>query len=30
MFTPLENTPLKELLDKPILFDANVFMVGIK
>lgn len=28
MFTPLEKTSLQELLDKPILFDANIFMVG--
>lgn len=30
MFTPLEKTPLKELLTKPVLFDANIFMVGIE
>ena len=29
MFTPLEKTALHDLLKKPILFDANIFMVGI-
>ncbi|MBQ3545699.1 MAG: hypothetical protein IJA34_12065 [Lachnospiraceae bacterium] len=29
MITPLKNTALHELLVKPILFDANIFMVGI-
>ena len=29
MFTPLKKTALHELLNKPILFDANIFMVGI-
>ena len=29
MFTPLKNTTLHDLLNKPILFDANIFMVGI-
>jgi hypothetical protein len=30
MFTPLKKTALHELLHKPILFDANIFMVGIE
>ena len=29
MFTPLKKIPLHKLLNKPILFDANIFMVGI-
>ena len=29
MITPLKKTALHDLLDKPILFDANIFMVGI-
>ena len=29
MFTPLQKTALHDLLHKPILFDANIFMVGI-
>lgn len=29
MITPLKKTALHELLSKPILFDANIFMVGI-
>ena len=29
MFTPLKNTALHDLLNRPILFDANIFMVGI-
>lgn len=29
MFTPLKKTALHELLNKPVLFDANIFMVGI-
>ncbi len=29
MFTPLEKTALHDLLNKPVLFDANIFMVGI-
>lgn len=29
MITPLEKTALHDLLNKPILFDANIFMVGI-
>lgn len=29
MITPLKKTVLHKLLDKPILFDANIFMVGI-
>lgn len=29
MITPLKKTALHELLHKPILFDANIFMVGI-
>lgn len=29
MITPLKKTALHELLNKPILFDANIFMVGI-
>ncbi len=29
MFTPLKKTALHDLLKKPILFDANIFMVGI-
>lgn len=29
MFTPLEKTTLHDLQNKPILFDANIFMVGI-
>ena len=29
MFTPLKKTALHDLLNKPILFDANIFMVGI-
>ena len=30
MVTPLRRTPLYVLLNKPILFDANIFMVGIE
>lgn len=30
MFTPLEKTPLQTLLERPVLFDANIFMVGIE
>lgn len=30
MITPLKKTTLRELLHKPILFDANIFMVGIE
>lgn len=30
MITPLRKTALHELLNKPILFDANIFMVGIE
>ncbi len=29
MITPLKKTALHNLLNKPILFDANIFMVGI-
>lgn len=29
MITPLRKTALHDLLNKPILFDANIFMVGI-
>lgn len=29
MITPLKKTTLHDLLDKPILFDANIFMIGI-
>ena len=29
MITPLKKTALRDLLNKPILFDANIFMVGI-
>ena len=29
MFTPLKKTALHDLLNRPILFDANIFMVGI-
>lgn len=29
MITPLQKTALHDLLHKPILFDANIFMVGI-
>lgn len=29
MITPLKKTVLHDLLNKPILFDANIFMVGI-
>lgn len=29
MFTPLKKIALHDLLNKPILFDANIFMVGI-
>lgn len=29
MITPLKKTALHELLNKPVLFDANIFMVGI-
>lgn len=29
MITPLKKTALHDLLNKPILFDANIFMVGI-
>lgn len=29
MFTPLKDTPLHELINRPVLFDANIFMVGI-
>lgn len=29
MITPLKKTSLHDLLNKPILFDANIFMVGI-
>lgn len=30
MITPLKKTALHDLLKKPILFDANIFMVGIE
>ncbi len=30
MITPLSKTALHDLLNKPILFDANIFMVGIQ
>jgi hypothetical protein len=30
MITPLSKTALHDLLNKPILFDANIFMVGIE
>lgn len=30
MTTPLKKTALHDLLNKPILFDANIFMVGIE
>lgn len=30
MMTPLKRTALHDLLNKPILFDANIFMVGIE
>lgn len=30
MITPLQKTALHDLLNKPILFDANIFMVGIE
>ena len=30
MITPLMKTHLQDLLNKPILFDANIFMVGIE
>lgn len=30
MYTPLKNLPLKELLGKSIMFDANILMVGIE
>ncbi|MCI5883518.1 MAG: hypothetical protein MRZ84_05765 [Eubacterium sp.] len=29
MVTPLKKTALHELISKPVLFDANIFMVGI-
>lgn len=29
MYTPLKKTALHDLLNKPIIFDANIFMVGI-
>lgn len=29
MITPLKKTALHNLLKKPVLFDANIFMVGI-
>lgn len=29
MYTPLKKTALHDLIKKPILFDANIFMVGI-
>lgn len=29
MITPLKKTALHNLLNKPVLFDANIFMVGI-
>ena len=29
MITPLKKTPLHDLQNRPILFDANIFMVGI-
>ena len=29
MITPLKKTALRDLVNKPILFDANIFMVGI-
>lgn len=29
MITPLKKTALHELLNKPVLFDANIFMVGV-
>lgn len=30
MITPLKKTPLHDLLNKPVLFDADIFMVGIE
>lgn len=30
MITPLKKTALHDLLNKPVLFDANIFMVGIE
>lgn len=30
MFTPLEKISLKQLCTQPIMFDANIFMVGIE
>lgn len=30
MITPLKKTALHDLMNKPILFDANIFMVGIE
>ena len=30
MVTPLKRTPLHDLFHKPVLFDANIFMVGIE
>lgn len=30
MITPLKSTALHELLNEPVLFDANIFMVGIE
>ena len=29
LITPLKKTPLHDLQNRPILFDANIFMVGI-
>ena len=29
MITPLKKTALHDLFNKPVLFDANIFMVGI-
>lgn len=29
MITPLKKTALHDLFHKPVLFDANIFMVGI-
>lgn len=30
MFTPLKKIALHDLLNRPILFDANIFMVGMR
>lgn len=30
MITPLKKTALHDLLHKPVLFDANIFMVGVR